>query len=127
MESLEVGDFLIWLFCRRQTKCLIACHPLLRPRVERCLGFAPRSQSFAFWALPKLAQSVRYPDLQLRCIVRPQIRHRSLLRSKAWFCPSQARLFASKACFVASLGLSKCFEAAFNSFFNNFGYCIFFV
>ena len=29
---------------------------------EARLGFAPRSQSFAFVALPQYAQSVRYPD-----------------------------------------------------------------
>ena len=46
-----------------------------KAQILKRLGFAPRSQSFAFVALPQYAQSVRYPDsLPLRPSANPQFR-----------------------------------------------------
>ncbi len=45
-----------------------------KAQILKRLGFAPRSQSFAFVALPQYAQSVRYPDsFTLRPSANPQV------------------------------------------------------
>ena len=85
-----------------------------------CLEFAPRSQSFAYGALPQLAQSVRYPDLQLRCVVRPQIRCLSPSRVPTPFSPLTKQftgLFCSAECCLIrhSQTLSK--KRTFSQFF----------
>ncbi len=47
-----------------------------KAQILKRLGFAPRSQSFAFVASPQYAQSVRYPDsLLLRPSANPQVQH----------------------------------------------------
>ena len=60
-------------------------------------------------------------------------RQRSLLRSKAWFRPSQARLCACKASFVAPLGLLELLtsevlrlKTSHNKNGNNLYYCHFY-